>query len=302
MRPPRASLLVALLVAVAGLCGAPPLPAATSSTLHREQLRAVAVAVARMGPRAPGANVYFVGFAGYGEQRVFRREEELARRVLGGRFGALDHSVQLVNDVHDRHAYPLATFPNLREAVRLVGERMNRAEDVLVLMLTSHGSAQDGIAVTNGRLVDDALSPQDVRQVLDAAGIRWRIVVVSACYAGIFIPVLKSDTTLVMTAADARHSSFGCADDRDLTYFGEALLQDALPHACSLPAAFTDAQQIIRQRESAEGEIHSNPQMYVGRAMRAKLVQLDAARAAARCAAGPAPNPRPERSGPSRQP
>lgn len=275
MRRLRASLLLGLLIAAAALCAGTSVPAATGA-LHGEQLRAVAAAVSQMAPRTPGTNAFFVGFAGYGEQRVFRREEELARHVLGERFDALAHSVQLVNDVHDRHAYPLATVPNLREALRLVGQRMNRADDVLVLMLTSHGSSEDGIAVTNGRLVDDALSPQDLRGALDAAGIRWRIVVVSACYAGIFIPTLKSDTTLVMTAADARHSSFGCADDRDLTYFGEALLHDALPRACSLQAAFMDAQQIIRRRESAEGEIHSNPQMYLGNAMRAKLERLDA--------------------------
>ena len=61
--------------------------------------------------------------------------------------------------------------------------------------------------------------------ILDESHIRWRVIIVSACYSGIFIPVLKNDSTLIMTAADSRHSSFGCDDTRDLTYFGEALLQ-----------------------------------------------------------------------------
>lgn len=229
-----------------------------------------------MAPRMPGTtNVFFLGFAGYGEQRVFRKEAELARRVFGTQFGSLAHSVELVNDVRDRTTYPLATYDNFRAALELIGRRMNRAQDVLVLVLTSHGSAQDGMAITNGKLADDALSPRDLRQALDAAGIRWRVIVASACYAGIFIRPLRSDTTLIMTAADSRHSSFGCADDRDLTYFGEALLKDSMPHSCSLEQAFREARALIRQRENEEGEIHSNPQLFVGARIRAKLHTLE---------------------------
>jgi len=176
--------------------------------------------------------------------------------------------------VRDRTTYPLATYDNLRRALELLGRRM-QPEDVLVLVLTSHGSADDGLAVTNGSLADDALSPRDVRRALDAAGIRWRVIVASACYAGIFIRPLRTDTSLIMTAADSRHSSFGCADERDLTYFGEALLKDSLPGACSLEEAFARARTIIRRRENDEGEIHSNPQLYVGARMRAKLRGLD---------------------------
>ncbi|HTY48448.1 MAG TPA: C13 family peptidase [Steroidobacteraceae bacterium] len=227
---------------------------------------------------ADHAVVYYLGFAGYGEQKVFRKEEELAHGMFAARFGAASRSLQLVNDVRDRRTYPLATYDNFRLAVDEIGRRMHRDRDVLLLMITSHGNDENGVAITNGRLADDALSPKDVQQVLDEARIRWRVIVVSACYAGIFIPRLRSDTTLIMTAADSRHSSFGCADDRDLTYFGEALLQDALPHACSLPAAYEDARRIIRRRESEEGEVHSNPQLYLGRRMRAKLAQLDSTR------------------------
>ncbi len=282
----RRIVLLVLLVAV--LVTAPSMAAADSSgprlsaaerALLAEQPRRVAAEVDRMAPPLAGkTNVFFVGFAGYGEQRVFRREEELARRVFGQRFGSLDRSVELVNDVHDRTTYPLATFDNLRYALRLIGRRMDRGRDVLVLVLTSHGSPDDGIAITNGDLVDDALSPRDVRQVLNEAGIRWRVIVASACYAGIFIRPLRNDTSLIMTAADSRHSSFGCADDRDLTYFGEALIKDSMPDACSLQDAFATARRIIRRRETEEGDIHSNPQIYVGARMLAKLRTLDRAR------------------------
>lgn len=228
---------------------------------------------------AAGGDVYFVGFAGYGEQQVFRKEAELAQQVFAARYATGSRSLLLVNDIHDRQTYPLATFDNLQTAVAAIGHRMHRDRDTLVLMLTSHGNDEDGIAVTNGRLPQDALSPRDVRRILDSSRIRWRIVVVSACYSGIFIPVLKTDSTLIMTAADARHSSFGCDDSRDLTWFGEALLADTLPRACSLPAAYEDLTRLIRRRETDEGEIHSNPQLFVGSRFQSKLLQLDAAAA-----------------------
>jgi hypothetical protein len=167
---------------------------------------------------------------------------------------------------------------------------MHPDRDTLVLMLTSHGNDEDGIAITNGKMPEDALAPEDVRKILDESHIRWRIIIVSACYSGIFIPVLKNDSTLLMTAADSRHSSFGCDDTRDLTYFGEALLRDALPQACSLPAAYTTMAGIIRRRETEENEIHSNPKLFVGPRMAARLPQLDAA-AARSCSGRLAPTP-----------
>jgi len=236
-----------------------------------------------------GGDVYFIGFAGFGEQKVFRHEAELAQQVFGSRYATGNRSLLLVNDVHDRHTYPLASFDNLRVAVNAIGRRMHPDRDTLVLMLTSHGNDEDGIAITNGRMPEDALSPEDVRRILNESHIRWRVIIVSACYSGIFIPVLKNDSTLLMTAADARHSSFGCDDTRDLTYFGEALLRDALPHACSLGQAYTDTAAIIRRRESEEGDVHSNPKLFVGLRMEARLPQLDAA--AARSCTNGSPQP-----------
>jgi Peptidase C13 family len=276
-----ASCLTLALPAANGRASSPARIDEAARAVLAQQPARVAAEVGRIVPRVAGtANVFFLGFAGYGEQRVFRKEAELARQVFGDRFGSLHRSVELVNDVHDRTTYPLATYDNLRQALELIGRRMQR-DDVLVLVLTSHGSADDGLAVTNGDLADDALSPRDVRRALDAAGIRWRVIIASACYAGIFIRPLRTDTSLIMTAADARHSSFGCADDRDLTYFGEALLKDSMPSACSLEEAFARARVIIRRREDDEGEIHSNPQLYVGARMRVKLHELDHAQSCA---------------------
>jgi hypothetical protein len=140
-----------------------------------------------------------------------------------------------------------------------------------VLLLTSHGSRESGIYVKNGGLPLVDLQPEDVRSALDDAGIKWRIVIVSACYSGIFVEPLQSANTIVITAADADHTSFGCADDRELTYFGEAFLRDALPGAPSIEAAYEKAKTLIAKRERAEKLTPSNPQLSTGDAIRGKL-------------------------------
>jgi hypothetical protein len=152
---------------------------------------------------------------------------------------------------------------------------MDLDEDVLVLMITSHGSREEGVAVTNGDLPLESLEPAVLARALQDSGIKWRVVIVSACYAGIFVEPLKNPYTLIITAADARHSSFGCDDEGDLTWFGEAFLQDSLPHAPSLEAAFSNTRALIRERESEEGLRHSRPQIYVGKLISTKLGSVE---------------------------
>jgi hypothetical protein len=247
---------------------------AEAEELFYDQPARIAAAVTRVAPAPPGKPaVYFVGFAGDGAQGVFKREALFAAEVFGARFGALDRSLLLINDVEDRDTYPLASVSGLSQGLKVLAARMNPTEDVLVLFLTSHG-AQDGLEVSNGALPLAQLAPADLREALDASGIRWRVVVVSACYAGIFIDELKSDTTAIITASDAAHASFGCEEDRELTWFGEAFLKDALPASASLEEAYAKAASLIAQREGSAHEIHSNPQLYLGPLMRKKLAEL----------------------------
>ncbi len=245
-----------------------------AEALFYDQPAQIAAAVERVERAASGeTGVYFVGFAGDGSQAVFRRETLYAREIFAERFGSGERSVLLVNDVEDRDSYPIASVAGLEQTLKALAARMRPEEDVLVLFLTSHGS-EDGLEVENGSLPLAQLGPADLRQALETSGIRWRVLVVSACYAGVFLDELKSDTTLIITAADATHTSFGCDDDRDLTWFGEAFLKNSLASSGSLEEAFRKAAALIARREEAEHEAHSNPQLYVGPLMRAKLARV----------------------------
>ena len=136
--------------------------------------------------------------------------------------------------------------------------------------LTSHGS-RDGLAVTAGRRAE-TLKPSTLAEMLDQTGVRHKVVIISACYSGVFIPRLANADTLVITAADADHASFGCEDRAKWTYFGDAFFNVALRRAQTLKDAFLLARSLVSKRELREGFDPSHPQMAGGEKVEPLLV------------------------------
>lgn len=225
-----------------------------------------------------GASVYFVGFAGFGPQKVFADEIALAARRVDERYGIADRRVLLVNDRRDFDRYPLASRTALARTLAGIGARMNRDRDVLFLALSSHGKKNPYLVVENGALPLDKLTAEALAEILRESQIRWKVLVISACYAGAFIEPLRDPYTVIITAAAPDKTSFGCNDRSALTYFGQAFYRDALPKAASLREAFDIAAADIAQRERAEGLVPSKPQAYFGAAIESKLAELESAR------------------------
>ena len=115
------------------------------------------------------------------------------------------------------------------------------------------------------------IRPAMPARMLHQSGIKWKVLVISACYSGGFIEALKDDNTLIITATDAHNQSCGCGNGRNLTWFGKAYFDDALRRTRSFTDAFGLARTEVAERERKRGFIPSNPQMYVGTAMREKL-------------------------------
>jgi hypothetical protein len=247
-------------------------------TLLFEQAGRIEEAAAHVAAGRPGRpDVFFLGFAGYGEQKVFAEELKLTEGVVTRRYGAAGRSLLLVNDGRDRETRPLATVPGLRHALARMAERMDPDEDVLFLMLTSHGSDDAELSVSNGSLSLSGLDGPELRDALDASGIRWRVIVISACYSGSFIEPLADDHTIVVTSAAADRTSFGCGDDDVVTEFGAAFIRDALPQAASLAAAFETAKGTVEKRERAAGLEPSSPQGHFGRAIEPVWARVEGA-------------------------
>jgi len=226
---------------------------------------------------SPKPQAFFLGFAGVGDEKVFAQEIGLASRVLGERYDMAARRVSLINDERDLDHAPLATVSGLKYALRGLGAQMNLDRDVLFLSISSHGADAPAIVVSNSQLPLQDLTDEDLADALRESGIKWRVIIISACYAGGFIERLRDPQTIIITAAAADRTSFGCSNDRDLTYFGEAFYRDALPGARSLRDAFDTAKAAIAARERLEGVIPSNPQAYFGNAMEEKLASMSAA-------------------------
>jgi hypothetical protein len=224
---------------------------------------------------SPNPRAFFLGFAGVGEEKVFAQEIGLASRVLGERYEIGSRSVSLINDERDLERAPLATLSGLKYALQGLGSRMNRDQDVLFLSISSHGADDPSIVVSNSQLPLEDLTDEDLADALHESGIKWRVIVISACYAGGFIDALRDPQTIVIAASAADRTSFGCSNDRDLTYFGEAFYRDALPGARSLRDAFEAARAAIAKRERLEHITASNPQAYFGAKMEAKLAAMN---------------------------
>jgi hypothetical protein len=248
---------------------------ADAETLMFEQSARIDQAVAAVHADAsPAPKGFFLGFAGVGDQKVFAQEIGLASRVLSERYGMDGRSLSLINDERDLERAPLASVSGLRYALRGLGGRMNLDRDVLFLAISSHGARDPAIAVANSDLPLDDLTDEDLAAALRDSGIKWRVIIISACYAGGFIDALKDPRTIIIAAAAADRTSFGCSNDSDLTYFGEAFYRDALPEARTLRDAFDKAKAAIAVRERRERVDASRPQAYFGSELEAKLAAM----------------------------
>jgi hypothetical protein len=223
-------------------------------------------ALAGLEPSERGRiNLYLLAIAGDGSQEVFRREVEFVRAQFDRDFGTRGRSMLLINSRSTVATAPMATVTSIRESIKTIAVRMDRDNDILFLFLTSHGAKDHEFRLNQSAMSLRGLKPKDLAQMLEEARIRWKVVLVSACYSGGFVEPLKSESTMVITAARADRASFGCADENDFTYFGRAFFREALPASGSFFEAFTKAQALVgeweRKDKTPEAE-RSLPQVY----------------------------------------
>lgn len=222
-------------------------------------------------------DIYTITFAPYADEDVFRNESAMVSEVMRERFDANSRQIQLVNHVETLENWPWATPLNLRRTIGRISQTMNREEDILFIHLTSHGARDGRLAAGFWPMTVGSVTPQDLKTWLDEAGIRYRVLSISACYSGSWIAPLADDDTLVMTAADADHTSYGCGRGSELTFFGRAMYDEQLrSHTFSFEQAHATAREVIRQREIEAGKDdgYSNPQIHVGAGIRPKLEML----------------------------
>jgi Peptidase C13 family len=188
-------------------------------------------------PAGASPKVTVLAFGLFGAQSVFESEAKGAADIVAHQ---LDANTVVVRANTRRHGD--VTTGSIEDALQSAAKGMDRENDVLFLVLTSHGS-RAGLAVQADRR-EETLSPATLAGMLGRTGVQHRIVIISACYSGVFIGPLANDNTLVITAADTDHSSFGCQDKVKWTYFGDAFFNRALRHTADLRSAFATARKL----------------------------------------------------------
>jgi hypothetical protein len=252
--------------------------------LVEQQSQLLQTRLQALAPQRKGTiDVYTLTFAPNAEEEVFRRESAMVTDVMTTRFDSAGRALQLVSHHDDPASFAWATPVNLQRAIARMAALMDRDEDVLFLHLTSHGARNGQLASSFWPLEVDSVTPAMLKGWLDAAGIRHRVISVSACYSGSWIAPLSDPDTLVMTAADADHTSYGCGRRSPLTFFGRAMYDEGLRKTWSFEEAHAAARTVIEQREKEAGKTdgYSNPQIAMGERMRATLAALAKQRSAA---------------------
>lgn len=220
----------------------------------------------------PGVtDLYFISFGGDGHQDVFMNEALYTKELFEKQFGMENRTLSLINNRKAVNKVPIASVTNLKIALHLFAQRMDVEEDILFLYLTSHGSKEHTLNVNLIGVPLHDLSAKALEEILQESGIKWRVIVISACYSGGFIEHLKNDYTMVITSAKADRTSFGCSDDAEMTFFGRAFFQKSLDQSSSFSNAFVKAKELVTVWEEEKDFYHSEPQIYSSPLIEEKL-------------------------------
>lgn len=244
---------------------------------HLAQQKRLSAALAALQPQRAGVVDAYVVSLALDSDPVFGREAAESAKILSRRYQAVGRT--LVMTAHADEAMigpPQASPPDIAAALAGVAAKMNLKEDVLILFATTHGGADVGLVYRDTDKGFGMIAPVHLAAMLDGLGIERRMIILSACFSGVFLPDIAKDNSVVVTAASADRTSFGCAPGNDWTFFGDAFLNNALRKSQSLDKAAVEAITLINQWELARGLEPSMPQVHVGAKAGIWLTPLEA--------------------------
>ncbi|MDP2764933.1 MAG: C13 family peptidase [Brevundimonas sp.] len=139
-----------------------------------------------------------------------------------------------------------------------------------LLYFTSHGVPTAMVFGDEPRMTPDMMA----NLVRGACGTRPTVVIVSACYSGIFVNALAAPNRMVLTAASRERTSFGCGADETYPWFDGCVIE-TLPTATDFLALAAGTRACVARKETERGvSPASEPQMFVGAEMQLRLPTL----------------------------
>jgi len=212
---------------------------------------------APVGSTVPADRWRAVLIAGDNNSPAFDNGIEAMRGKLAQR-GVRDIRM-LTSDPVAHPSLPVATAANVSSALRSGGG------EACLIFNTSHGDER-GVAL---RAAKGTVNPATLDSALDAGcGNRPTVLLVSACYSGIFLTgAMRRPNRVVLTAAAADRVSFGCGAGDQYTYYDQCLLQqfDGAATWQQLAIATRSCVEALEQRMAVSRP--SQPQIFVGGAV-----------------------------------
>jgi hypothetical protein len=231
------------------------------SAWHLLQHQKLSKAIGKILPQRAGIVDAYVVVIGLDADPVFQKESAEVLKVLERRYAATGRSILLAAGSAEA---PQGSPAHLATALSAIAGKMNVNEDVLVLYTTSHGDPKLGLVYKDGENGLGMIAPKKMKSIFDELGIERRVLLLSACYTGVFVPVMASKDSVIVTAASSFRPSFGCTPSNDWTFFGDALVNIALRKAQPLDKAADEATGLIATWEAKMGLESSMPQVSIG--------------------------------------
>ncbi len=182
---------------------------------------------------------------------------DVSRELVGVGFSAANMRQFSVRPERYQDEHLMISDPDL------IGEKLGglaaQAQGGCLVYFSSHGSPSGVVVGLN------LLSPAGLSLMVDqACGSRPTVVIISACFSGVFVQPLGRPNRMVLTAARPDRSSFGCGSSDRYPYFDACVIQ-TLPSASDFADLGRKVQACVADREKATGMTPpSEPQMFVG--------------------------------------
>jgi hypothetical protein len=251
----NSAIFALLLLILPGLCSCTGPSEAPQAGLLAAQQQAAA------GARSDGPRLFYIGLALFPQQWS---EDDVIDLGNVLQKNARMHVVQLIasNSAGEPRRYPVADERAIAALVRSATEHA-RPDDIVLVHISTHGN-RGSLASQLGSGPSKMISGAQLASQFAPLDRQANVIIISACYSGSLISALQTPRRIIITAARADRSSFGCSASSHHTYFGEAELQAFAEPGHSLQQIVEDLRDTVASMEHRKHLTPSDPQVSAG--------------------------------------
>jgi hypothetical protein len=259
----RRLILACLVTSVLWLVGCASTPYSGAGKENSDVLLRAQLLQAEQSAPPPAGRVIFAGFAMHSQSKAFRGDV-LSAEAWVRNIDPAAVVFKLDNPVPGQPAdWPYATAENMALVLKKMAE-LARPQDKVVILFSTHGRP-DILGINFSDQYYPHVDARWLNQQLAGLGSTPTLLLLSACHAGSFVPGLSRPSRVILAAAAADRSSFGCSFNSSNTFFVDALLNQGQSGEKSLVELMDAAKVAIDKRERAMGlRPPSLPQSFYG--------------------------------------